>query len=74
MAKDNLDEMVRFDLAESTEVNYARYQDAIKKYPLHFLQLKQRYDHYIKTVPLYQKEQDRGGDEEKEVFDGFTQL
>lgn len=60
MSKNNAadcSELVRFDLNKSTEYNFNMYQDAIQKHPESSYQLKLRYDQYLKTQPLFKKEQ-----------------
>ena len=48
---------MRFDLRLPVETNFNRYQDALEKHPEKVHQLKLRYDQYLKTVPLFNKEQ-----------------
>lgn len=50
-------ELVTFDLNESVEYNFNVYQNAIRKHPESSYQLKLRYDQYLKTQPLFKKEQ-----------------
>ena len=55
-------ELVRFDLDLPVKTNFNIYQDAIARHPESTQQLKLRYDQYLKTVPLYTK--DQAGSEE----------
>ena len=53
----NKNESPRFVLSDPVEKNWDLYQDAVEMYPSKIHQLKLRYDQYLKTQPLFKKEQ-----------------
>ena len=53
----NGNELLRFDLRDPVEKNFNRYQDAIASHPNSAQHMKLRYDQYLKTVPLYNRDQ-----------------
>jgi hypothetical protein len=53
----NGNDLLRFDLRDPVEKNFNRYQDAIASYPDSAQHMKLRYDQYLKTVPLYNRDQ-----------------
>lgn len=63
----NGSELVRFDLDLPVKTNFNNYQDAIARYPESVQQLKLRFDQYLKTIPLYIK--DQAGSEEGQTIE-----
>ena len=59
-------ELVRFDLDLPVKTNFNIYQDAIARHPESTQQLKLRYDQYLKTMNLYDKQQE-GAEESPDI-------
>lgn len=49
--------VARYDLRDSTEVNFNKYQDILEQHPEARYENKLIYDQYLKSVPLHAKEQ-----------------
>lgn len=50
-------DLVTFDLNKPVEWNFNECQEAMRKDPVAFPQLKTRYDQYLKTLHYFKKEQ-----------------
>ena len=59
-------ESIRFELKDTVESNFNRYQDALDQYPEAFGFLKLSYDQYLKTLSVYRREQSK--DEMPEIL------
>nr|VFK39696.1 MAG: hypothetical protein BECKSD772F_GA0070984_104624 [Candidatus Kentron sp. SD]VFK45309.1 MAG: hypothetical protein BECKSD772F_GA0070984_12185 [Candidatus Kentron sp. SD]VFK45612.1 MAG: hypothetical protein BECKSD772F_GA0070984_12391 [Candidatus Kentron sp. SD]VFK81067.1 MAG: hypothetical protein BECKSD772D_GA0070982_12124 [Candidatus Kentron sp. SD] len=49
----------RFDLFKSVNENFERYQDGLKKNPDQWKELKNHYDHFLKSHMLHVKAEER---------------
>ena len=59
-------ESVRFVLSDPVEKNWDLYQEYLERYPDKVHQLKLRYDQYLKTMNLYDKQQ-QGTEESPDI-------